>query len=497
MAFFNFLNRNKPTPVVKSDRYKRSFDAIKSGRMEDLLQSRSINDDLRGALETIRGRCRQLALNNPHIIKALTLYKQNIIGCGIDLHIQSKKANGELDDTANDLIEESWDEFHRLGNYTLDGTMTGNDAQKLLIECVARDGEALIIKHKFGNEYKLEFVNVDFFPSSYVGLTNSGNVIYQSVEFNRQLKPVAYWIVRDQSNNIQNLQNVNIKQPDTRIPADMCFHLFEKHHPNQVRGYPWLVSAVLNLHHLNLYLQSELEQARIASMNQIFFTLPSDSDGMKDEDIDAASNLRVELVSGSSQVLPPGLDVKTVDFSAPNSDTPDFVKVQLKSIASGLNLSYSTLANDLENINFSSAKYADVQDQQFYKSQQKWFIDNFLDPLYRDWLMYQLLTGNIALPMSKYKNYCKVVFSPQGFRSVNLVETAKAALMLNSMGVMSLSKISQEFFGMDWTETVNQIARENKLLDKLDIQLPSMVEVMKLDLIEDAQANAENENSKK
>lgn len=330
----------------KQSRYARSFDAAKVGRMEDLLQTKSINVDLQGSLEILRGRCRQLAQNNPHIIKALTLYKQNIIGCGIDLHVQSKKANGELDDTANDIIEDSWDEFHRLGNYTINGTLTGTDAQKLIIETIARDGEVLLVKRKIDGDYKLEFVNIDQFPSMYIGTTTTGNIIYQSVEFNRDMKPVAYWIVSNTiQNTISHIQNVSQQRPDVRIPAEECFHLFEKHYVNQVRGYPWLVSAVINLHHMALYLQSELEQARIASMNQIFFTLPSNPENISDEDIDQAGSINTNLVAGGTQILPLGVDIKTVDFSSPNSDTPEFVKIQLKSIASGLNLSYSALAN--------------------------------------------------------------------------------------------------------------------------------------------------------
>jgi capsid protein len=162
---------------------------------------------------------------------------------------------------------------------------------------------------------------------------------------------------------------------------------------------------------------------------------------------------------------------------------PDFIKAQLKGVSSGLDLSYATLANDLENINFSSAKYATLEDQSMYQNKQHWFIDCFLDRYYRDWLLYQLLTGYIPLPLSKYSKYCRVKWTPRGFKSVNMVETAKAAQLLYGMGLASLTQLSSELLGSDWEETIQTIANENKKLEKLDVKLPALIDILTLEKI--------------
>ena len=487
--------------ATEPTRYKRSFDAAKFGRTIDITGTRNINQDLLGSLETVRDRCRQLAQNDPYIRKALTLWKQNIIGAnGITLHAQSKKNNGELDDSNNETIEEGWKYWNKYGNSTLCGSLSGTLRDQLIIESVARDGEVLIVKRegegygKYG--FQLEFIPIEQFPSTYVGLASNGNTIFQSIEVDKNLKPVAYWITDKKASNIQTtITGASIIQPTIRIPAEQCLHIFEKHYAGQMRGFPWIVTSVLSLHHLNQYKIAELEHARLASANQLFFTAPANPEGLTDEDIDQMGNISVDMVTAQAQILPQGVDIKTADWNSPNANMPDFVKTQLKGIASGLGLSYSTLANDLENINFSSAKYADLQDQATYKNKQQWFIDVFLDRVYCEWLKIQLIRGNLgSLPFSKFEKFCCVKWTCQGFRNVNLSEQAKAFSTLYGLGVMSLTDISGEL-GMDFDDTITQISRENKKLESLGIELIVMKDLYALDVMEDSMKDENNSES--
>jgi lambda family phage portal protein len=349
------------TPKYKN--FGRSFDAGRIGRMEDLNETRNINFDLSSSIATLRSRCRALAQNDPHITKALNSWRNNIIGnTGIDLHVQARKQNGTLDDVLNKLVEDAWWEFGKYGVSTTCGTMTFVELEKLIIESIARDGEFLAIK-KFGSQFgpsgfQLDLIPIEYLSHAFNGYADNGNIIFQSIEFNRYLRPVAYWISDELINPTVTTFTQSYKQPSIRIPAEDCYHIFEKHYVGQVRGFPWIVSAVLPIHHLNSYRISELEQARIASLKQLFYTMPAGSEGMSQEDIDAAGRINTRLEPGGADILPQGVVPQVIDFNSPNSDMPDFIKAQLKAISSGLCMSYSALANDLESINFSSANYA-------------------------------------------------------------------------------------------------------------------------------------------
>lgn len=472
----------------------RSFDAGRIGRMEDLNETRNINFDLSSSIATIRARCRALAQNDPHIVKALSLLRNNIIGnTGIDLHVQARKQNGQLDETFNRAIEDAWWEWGKFGVSTTCGTMTFVELQKLIIESIARDGEFFCVKRygsQFGKSgFQIDLIPIELLSHSFSGYSENGNIIFQSVEFNRSLRPVAYWISDEVVNPTVNSFTQTYKQPNIRIPADQCFHIFEKHYVGQVRGFPWLVSAVLPIHHLNSYRISELEQARIASLKQLFYTLPAGSEGMSQEDIDAAGRIRTSLEPGGSDILPAGVVPQVIDFNSPNANMPEFVKIQLKAISSGLCLSYSSIANDLESINFSSAKYSFQEDITTYQNKQQWWIDNFLNRVYEDWFKYQVDTGRLGIPSSKQTKGLYVKWTPRGFRSVNLVETAKACTLLRQLGLASLTQLSSEFLGLDWEETITQIAAENEKMEELDVQLDAFIDILKLEALTEVETN--------
>jgi lambda family phage portal protein len=462
--------------------------------MEDLNETRNINFDLSSSIATLRSRCRALAQNDPHITKALNSWRNNIIGnTGIDLHVQARKQNGTLDDVLNKLVEDAWWEFGKYGVSTTCGTMTFVELEKLIIESIARDGEFLAIK-KFGSQFgpsgfQLDLIPIEYLSHAFNGYADNGNIIFQSIEFNRYLRPVAYWISDELINPTVTTFTQSYKQPSIRIPAEDCYHIFEKHYVGQVRGFPWIVSAVLPIHHLNSYRISELEQARIASLKQLFYTMPAGSEGMSQEDIDAAGRINTRLEPGGADILPQGVVPQVIDFNSPNSDMPDFIKAQLKAISSGLCMSYSALANDLESINFSSAKYAFAEDVTMYQNKQAWFIDHFLGRVYVDWLKYQFDTGRISIPGSKYTKCLDVKWTPRGFKSVNLVETAKAATLLYQLGLASLTQLSAELLGVDFEETITQIAAENKRLEALGIKLPAMIDILKLEALTAAETN--------
>lgn len=475
----------------------RSLNAARQGRLDDLDETYSINLDLTSSIYTIRNRSRALAQNDPHITKALQLWRNNIIGnTGIDLHVQSTKQNGRLDDNPNKMIELAWKDWGKYGISTTDGCMSFVELNKLIIESVARDGEFFAIK-KFGSQFgpagfQLDLIPIECLSHAYNGYTSNGNVIFQSVEFDRNLRPVAYWLSSQLKNPMATLSNAIPTAPSIRIPADQCYHLFERHYVGQVRGFPWIVSAILALHHLNAYRISELEMARVASLKQLYFTIPVGEGGISQEDIDAIGQINTNLTPGGADILPMGATPTVVDFNSPNSNMPDFIKAQLKAAASGLCMSYSAIANDLESINFSSAKYSFLEDQTMFKNKQQWFIDNFLDRVYRDWLKYQLDTNRIPLPANKYSKYCSVKWTPRGFASVNLVETAKSAIMLYQLGIASLSQLSAELLGVDFDETIKSIAEENEKMETLGIKLPVMADILKLEALTQQQENQQN-----
>jgi capsid protein len=55
---------------------------------------------------------------------------------------------GVLDEQNNEVIEDAWEEWGRKGVCTIDGQLSWRDAQHLIVECVARDGEFLLAANR-------------------------------------------------------------------------------------------------------------------------------------------------------------------------------------------------------------------------------------------------------------------------------------------------------------------------------------------------------------
>ena len=103
MALMDIFKRNKKA------KKKREFTAGKFGRLFNdwKATNQSPNEELKGNLQTIRDRARDLERNNPIIQRYFQLLKQGVVGVGegFKIKVRARNSNGDLDSPANDLIE--------------------------------------------------------------------------------------------------------------------------------------------------------------------------------------------------------------------------------------------------------------------------------------------------------------------------------------------------------------------------------------------------------
>jgi capsid protein len=106
---------------------------------------------------------------------------------------------------------------------------------------------------------------------------------------------------------------------------------------------------------LHGYREAELVAARVAASKMGFITSP-DGDGYTEDDLEDTHAPVMSAELGSFEQLPTGMDIKLFDPTHPTSAFSDFHKAVLRGIASGLGVSYASLASDLENVNYSSIR---------------------------------------------------------------------------------------------------------------------------------------------
>ena len=458
---------------------QRSFLAGLHDRLtNDWSEVRSLNISIRDGLDTLRARSRDLAINNEYARRYYKLIKANIVGPdGVQVSVQAKNADGSPD-LFSDVIELAfWDWATKPEHCSVNGKLDFSKIQEILIETIARDGEALVWFRRgpqFGKyAFQLQLIDIDHLDHNYSADLNNGNRIVQGVELDGFEKPVAYWIWQKNPNeNIAHMGNKRI-----RVSADDLKHIFDPERASQVRGFPWTCASMLSLQHITKFREATLVSARMAANKATYYT-QTEQEGFDDGGDDATDDYRRDLAingsltfdstPGSQEILPANWGVQTVEFTAPTEQLGEFQKNVLKGAAAGLGISYNSLACDLESVNYSSARFGALEDQALYRSMQRFFINSFIRPVYESWLEMQLLTARWSIPVSKFDKFANVQYRPRSWQSVDPVKDTNADRLKLEAGLTSWSDVIAKS-GRDPDEVFSQIAKDKEKMASLGI----------------------------
>ncbi len=461
------------------DRARRSYQMADNSRLlKDWPTTGGTADaDIYASLRPMRNRSRHLAKNNDYAKRFFNLLKANVIGpTGIKLQAQSRNEKGELDKADNDYIESEWKNWSKKGICTVDGKLSLIDCQKLFIETVARDGEAIVqkISNWPGNRYRfaLQMIEPDLLDHELNKPLQNGNLIRLGVEFNKWRRPVAYWFKKSNMPSTIYSESFDHYTQHERIPASDIIHEFIVERVGQSRGVPWMATAGRRLQLLGGYEEAEVVAARTASAKMGFFKSESGDEFVGDEDIadDPTATAIMNAEPGTFEELPAGLDFVEWDPQHPVSAYEAFVLSILRGIASGLNVSYVSLANDLRSVSYSSIRQGALDERDAWRMLQGWMIEHFKADIYENWLNMALTVGALNLPPRKIDKYRNVIWQPRGWQWVDPLKETKANENAVKNGFKSPQEVAGEQ-GRDYNEVLEQIAAAKDLAESHGLKL--------------------------
>jgi lambda family phage portal protein len=459
--------KRKPKPLKK-----RGYDGTNFGRLfSDFVTSqKSADSEIRFNLRTLRDRCRDLARNNEYARRYIHLMKTNVVGeRGATLQVKATNADGSLDQIGNGIIEQEWRNWGRMGNCTVDGRFSFSDAQAMVIESLARDGECLVRMVNYdGNRerFALEFLEPDLIYEEKNEKLANGHQIRMGVEMDQFRRPIAYHILTDHPGDLEYSTYARRTQ---RIEAENILHLYLPERAQQTRGVPWMSTAISALKMLHGYREAELVAARTAASKMGFFTSRA-GDGFQADDYEGQIPI-MEAEPGSFHQLPQGVEFQQFDPQHPTSAFSDFEKSILRGIASGLGVSYHSLANDLTQTSYSSIRQGALEDRDFYKYIQQYMVNHFLIPVYRQWLAQTMTVGVVNLPINKFDKFADAaMFRPRGFQWVDPQKEITAQVIALNNGLISMQDVANNY-GRDIDDLFAQIARDKVAAEKYGLQL--------------------------
>jgi len=226
-------------------------------------------------------------------------------------------------------------------------------------------------------------------------------------------------------------------------------------------------NVLTRLKMLDGYEEATLVNARVAASKMGFFTSP-EGDGFIGDDYDNHAPIMSAEPATFTQ-LPAGMSFTAFDPQNPTDSFAEFEKGILRGIASGLGVSYVSLANNLEGVSYSSIRQGTIEDRDHFKMVQQFMIDQFIDPIYRAWLEMAITVGRVSLPMGKYDLFAdQVIYRPRGFAWVDPAKEINASVTALNNGIVSLQDVHSQY-GRDTEEIFEQINRENELADRYGI----------------------------
>lgn len=473
--------------IRRKYRRVRSFDAGKPTRfLADWDTSPTpINYQITSVLHTIVARSRAGYQNNPLLKRAVSLMKSHIVGKnGVRYVPKVTKADGELDEGVNRQISEFLDKARRKGVIEASGMLSEIDLQNQNVHLKAVDGEFIAIK-RMGPEFKYgiayQIIDPMLLPVSLNEDLPNGRKIRCGIELGDYNRPIAYHFIRERKNGHPSSVYHPANRDYVRIEASEVIHDFDVHFVGQLRGIPQSAVSLLSVEILRKYIEAELVGARVGAMSAGFFVPnkdnaefdgsgsittgdPDDEDGDYDPEDDELEMEDIE--AGSVKIAPLGYDFKPWDLKRPNQAFADFVKTNIRSVASANDVNYNDLANDYESVSFSSLRHSRLTDDQIWGQKKVWLIEHFLEIIYP-----QIIRTAIALGKFKVKDrrnrsledYTAGVFVPPVMKSVDMLKAASTYRILNKdLSVLSRKTIAMALDVVDPEAEFNQIAVENQ-----------------------------------
>jgi lambda family phage portal protein len=466
---------------------QRGFDGAKMGRLyaDWIANATSSDAEIRGSFRRLLDRSRDLERNNDYQRGYLRDCEDNILGATRhDLRVDAgdmiypggnKPPIWKPDRAAIAMIEDAWAEWGRKGTCTIDRRHSWRNVKRLAVRAVPRDGNMIIRKilgsaagNRFG--FALELWDIDHLDLLKFEQVRGGGEIRFGIEFNAHRAVTAFWLRVKNPNDYLGAASMS---PSVRFPADEIYHIYLDERPEQSIGLPWCVSAITRLRQLGAFEEAAVIAARLGASKAGFFKkTPGAGGGVgswtgeKDEEGAAV----VEAAAGTFTELPEGWDVANWSPEYPNIETSEFRKAMLRGIATSLGTSYTTLGNDLESVNYSSARVGLLDERETWKMHQEFFAEYLYEPVFADWLDAAITSGALNLPLAKFAKFNRPRFKGRRWAWVDPVKEVDAAKTAIALRLSSRRQIIDDAGG-DIEDVFHDNKADEELADSLSLSL--------------------------
>lgn len=455
--------------------------------------SASANSDLDGSLPILRARARALAQNNEHGKRFLSLVGSNVVGRNnpqlqVRAYFQAgPKQEPTLDKAANTAIETHWAKWGETADIS-GHHKSLSSFWRMVAKGVARDGEALVRMVRDRNlpyGFALQALDIDRLDENINNRLANGNAVRQGVEIDGAGRAIAYHIrtAHPGENYITGTPGVE------RVPAADVIHLFLQERAEQVRGVTFFHAVIIRGSVIHRFEDAAVTAAEIGASK--IATLEASVESLTGGEV--ASGLGDTTSTGRAGGIPqistepgelidltnyPGVTMNSWDPQYPHENFDSFLKACLRGLAAGLDVAAHNLTGDMTDVNYSSARIAELNERETWMCLQDWFIGGLVMPVYREWLGIALLRGDIrfessgkALPVERFDKFASASrFMGRRWSWVDPAKEMESNQAGVQLGVTSRTRIAAEQ-GIDIEDVIDELKAERDLMTAAGLPL--------------------------
>ena len=435
--------------------------------------SDSINNLLTtGGVGTIRSRAREAIRNDPTAARAIEVFVSNLVGTGI------KPLPTVEDEDLRKNILDAWSQWSDEAD--ADGMSDFLGLQAVAVRAMAEGGECFIRfrprrpQDGLSTPLQIQLLEAEFCDNTKDQTLPSGNTVRAGIEFDRVGRRKAYWMYRNHPGDF----SVGIAN-SFPVPADQVAHMFIVNRPGQVRGLPLLANSLVALNELSQYLDAEVVRKKLAAMMCAFQTTPNPEHDILGAGSIGTATDGVELGSlepGTLQLLPPGHDIRFSEPADVGGSFSAFVTQQLRTVASGLGLTYEQISGDYSQVSYSSARAAMIEFRRAIKQKQMHLVvRQFCRPIWKRWFDTAVMSGRIKIPNGmSIREASAARWILPGWDQVDPQKSISSQIMAIQAGLMSRDQAIAES-GVDPEELDAEIARGNRRQSEHQLQFTPSV----------------------
>jgi len=449
---------------------------------------------------TLRARSTQLFNENLYAKGLVRRLITNEINTGITP--ESSPDEGVLgveEDSLSDWTEDVENRFHiwwknpKLCSYSGEGTF-GHIQRKARLEALIA-GDVLVVLRidKTTGLPNVQLINAELVQTPLVTPTMTrGHVVDQGVELDGRGRHVAYWLWDQESNK-------HVRLAAFGKSRRVAWLLYGSEPRNgEVRGMPLLGVILQSLKELDRYRDAAARKAVINSILAMFIkkgedkmsALPVTGSAVRKDtatvtDGDGSTrnfNLASYLPGTVFEELQTGEEPHAFGADGTNINFAEFEKAIISAVAWTCEIPPEILTLAFSN-NYSASQAAINEFKIYLNMVWSRFGEEFCQPIYREWLLSQVLDGRISAPgmLEAWRDPLKydtlgAWLCTEWYGSIkpstDMLKQAKGSLMLVEQGWSTNARETRNLTGSKFSKNVKRLKKENEQL--AEIRRPMM-----------------------